>query len=94
MEKGTFLNIKGTTGRAESVKVFFRGLSVKSILLAIRYFCNSYITEEKIKDLENLLYLCYLGELLRIDCGTLCFQESERDLRCVGLIGKKILTKG
>ena len=29
-----------------------------------------------------------------IDCGTLCSQESERDLRYVGLIGKKILKKG
>ena len=34
-------------GRAKSVKVFFRGLSVKSILLSITYFYNSDITEEK-----------------------------------------------
>ena len=32
MKKSTFSNIKRTTSRAESVKVFFRGLSVKSIL--------------------------------------------------------------
>ena len=29
-----------------------------------------------------------------INCGTLCFQESERDLCYVGFIGKKILKKG
>ena len=29
-----------------------------------------------------------------IDCGILCFWESERDLRYVGLIGKTILKKG
>ena len=29
-----------------------------------------------------------------IDCAAFCFQESERDLRYVGLIGKKILKKG
>ena len=32
--------------------------------------------------------------MYRIDCGTLCFQESERDLRYVSLIEKKILKKG
>ena len=30
----------------------------------------------------------------RVDSGTLCFQESQRDLRYVGWIGKKILRKG
>ena len=33
---------------------------MKSTLLGVTYFCNSYITEEKINDLEKLLYLCYL----------------------------------
>ena len=42
------------------VKVLLRELSVKSILLAITYFCNSYITEQEINDIEKLLYLCYL----------------------------------
>ena len=65
MKKSTFLNIKGTTGRAESVKVFFRGLSVRSNFFSIAYFYNSYITEEKINHLEKLLHLCYLVVLLR-----------------------------
>ena len=43
----------------------FRGLSVKYIFLAITYFCNSYITEEELNDLEKLLDLCYLVVLLR-----------------------------
>ena len=47
MKKSTFLiNIKRKTGRAELVKVFFMGLSVKSILLAITilsYFYLSYL---------------------------------------------------
>ena len=32
--------------------------------------------------------------IYRIDCGILCFREPERDLRYVGLVGKKILKKG
>ena len=50
-------------GRAESVKVFFRGLSVKSILLSITYFYNSDITEEKKNDIEKRL--CCLVVVLR-----------------------------
>ena len=64
MKKSTFLIIKGRTGRVKSVKAFVRGLSWKSILLAITYLYN-YITEEKINDLEKLLCLCYLVVLLR-----------------------------
>ena len=50
-------------GRAKSVKVFFRGLSVKSILLSITYFYNSDITEEKKNDIEKRL--CCLVVVLR-----------------------------
>ena len=39
-------------------------------------------------DRSNNSYIIY-----RFDCQTLCFQESERDLHYVGLIGKKILKK-
>ena len=65
MKKSKLLKIKRTTDRAESVKVSFRGLSVKSNFFAIMYFNNSYITEEKTNDLDKLLYLCYLVVLLR-----------------------------
>ena len=41
------------------------GLSVKSIFLAITYFCNSFIIEEEINDLEKLLYLYDPVVLLR-----------------------------
>ena len=33
------------------------------------------------------------SNIYRTDCGTLCFYESERDLRYVGLSGKEILKK-
>ena len=38
---------------------------MKSILLAITYFCNSYIAEKEMNDIEKSLYLCYLVALLR-----------------------------
>ena len=80
------------------IKVLFWGLSVKYIFLVITYFCSSYITEKKINDLENLLFLCYLEVLFREvtihiqnRLWNLVFQKSERDLCYVGLIRKKIL---
>ena len=48
-----------------SIKVLFKGLTVKYIFLATIDFCSSCITEEEINDLEKLLYLCYLVVLLR-----------------------------
>ena len=44
-------------------KSFVQGAECE-IFLAITYFCSSYITEEKLYDLEKLLYLCYLVVLL------------------------------
>ena len=40
----------GGGGGGVLVKVFFRGLGGKSILLAITYFCNYCIAEEEIND--------------------------------------------
>ena len=51
----------------------------------------------RLKTAVSMLSYVFLREvtihisIYRIDCGILCFYESERDLCYVGLIGKKIL---
>ena len=71
----------------------FRGKSVKYIFLAITYICSSYITEEEKRLRETAVSMLSCGTLER-NCGTLCFQESERNLCYVDLIGKKTVKKG
>ena len=65
--------------------------------------CNKLIfavltyTEEEIYALETVVSVSYCAlersndHIYKIDYGTLCFSESDRDPRYVGLIGKKIL---
>ena len=68
---------------------------MKYIFLAITYF-YSFHTEEEINDLEAVVSMLFCGSLQRINntcIESMCFSESGRDPRYVGLIGKKILKK-